>query len=195
MSTHEYYKNKARKFFKRTVSVPMDGFYDDFLIPLPEGAHILDAGCGSGRDTKNFLDLGYRVTSFDASVELSKLAEEYTGHNVRVCRFLEFTSDELFDGIWASASLLHVRRAELCGTVLHLLTFLREKGLFYLSFKWGHGERQQGLRYFNDHTVESLTEYLEPMEQFTVKRVWRTESVARPDGRPFWVNAIVQKHS
>ncbi|MDF1667264.1 MAG: class I SAM-dependent methyltransferase [Planctomycetota bacterium] len=194
MSTHEYYKNKARKFFKRTVSVPMDGFYNDFLSELPEGGHILDAGCGSGRDTKNFLDLGYQVTSFDASVELSALAEEYTGQNVKVCRFLEFKSDQPFDGIWASASLLHVRKAELSGTVLHLLTFLKEKGLFYLSFKWGAGERKQGLRYFNDHTIDSLTEFLKTMNEFTVKKVWRTESVARPGGRPFWVNAIVQKH-
>lgn len=194
MSTHEYYKNKARKFFKRTVSVPMDGFYDDFLGHLPKGGRILDAGCGSGRDSKNFLDLGYEVTSFDASVELCQLAEEYTGHTVSVCRFLDFKSDLLFDGIWASASLLHVKKEELIGTVRHLLRFLKEEGVFYMSFKWGSGERQQGLRYFNDHTVESLREFLETMSDFTVQKVWRTESVARPDGRPFWVNAIVQKH-
>lgn len=193
MSTHEYYKNKAKKFFKRTVSVPMDGFYDDFLEEVPKGGRILDAGCGSGRDTKNFLELGYQVVSFDASAELAELARDYSGHEIQVCRFLEFKSEQLFDGIWSSAALLHVERAGLSDTVRHLLGLLKPGGAFYLSFKWGQGERQQGLRYFNDHTVESLTEFLKSMDGLTIKKVWRTESVARPDGRPFWVNAVINK--
>lgn len=29
------------------------------------GGHILDVGCGSGRDAKYFIDKGYQVTAFD----------------------------------------------------------------------------------------------------------------------------------
>jgi trans-aconitate methyltransferase len=70
--------------------------------------HILDAGCGSGRDSSYFLDKGFDVSAFDASAELAKLASQLIHRPVTVCQFNEYESDKPFDGIWACASLLHV---------------------------------------------------------------------------------------
>ncbi len=54
----EYYQNNADEFFKGTVDVEMTSIYQPFVKDLPPNALILDAGCGSGRDAKAFLDMG-----------------------------------------------------------------------------------------------------------------------------------------
>lgn len=63
--TVAYYERNAREFFDSTVSVDMSPQYRAFLARLDPGAHILDAGCGSGRDAKAFADRGFAVTAFD----------------------------------------------------------------------------------------------------------------------------------
>ena len=77
--TIAYYDSYAEKFFSETQAVDMAPLHDRFLAHLPAGAHILDAGCGSGRDTKIFHAQGHRVTAFDASAELVALAQTHTG--------------------------------------------------------------------------------------------------------------------
>jgi len=71
--TVNYYDTHADAFFSETQGVDMAPLHQRFLARLPVGAHILDAGCGSGRDSKVFLQLGYRVTAFDASAKLAAL--------------------------------------------------------------------------------------------------------------------------
>jgi 2-polyprenyl-3-methyl-5-hydroxy-6-metoxy-1,4-benzoquinol methylase len=58
-----------------------------FLQRLAPGASILDFGCGSGRDTKAFLELGYRVDAVDGSSELCRMASEYSGISVKQMLF------------------------------------------------------------------------------------------------------------
>ena len=47
--------------------------YEDFLNHIKKEGHILDAGCGSGRDTYMFKKYGYKVTAIDASSEIGQL--------------------------------------------------------------------------------------------------------------------------
>ena len=84
-----------------------------FLIHVPAGGDILDAGCGSGRDALAFHRAGYRVTAFDASPEMCRMARQYTDLPVIQMTFQEMTWRSAFDGIWACASLLHVPQVEL----------------------------------------------------------------------------------
>src|ERR1039458_7522672 len=97
----------------RTIEVNMEALYAPFLDRMQNGAHILDAGCGSGRDTLNFLRRGYVVTAFDASKPLVELASRLTGQEMLNLRFDEIEFDRTFDGIWACASLLHVARHDI----------------------------------------------------------------------------------
>ena len=69
-----YYDRNTDGFIERTVGVDMSSLYAPFLEYVPKGGAILDAGCGSGRDAKAFLDLGYTVTAFDASKTMADLA-------------------------------------------------------------------------------------------------------------------------
>jgi 2-polyprenyl-3-methyl-5-hydroxy-6-metoxy-1,4-benzoquinol methylase len=83
INTLSYYDEKAKEFCENTVNADVSPQRDRFLSYLKEGASILDFGCGSGRDTKAFLDLGYKVEAIDGSVELCKTASEYTGIEVK----------------------------------------------------------------------------------------------------------------
>ncbi|PCM44199.1 class I SAM-dependent methyltransferase [Marinobacter sp. ANT_B65] len=98
-----YYNEHAQAFLDETLYVDMSALYDSFLPHLPENAHILDAGCGSGRDSREFLARGYRVTAFDASDKLAGLASRAISHPVSVRTFDQVSEYQTYDGIWASA--------------------------------------------------------------------------------------------
>ena len=54
--TIQYYNQNAAAFVENTRNVDFHPIQDEFLEKLPAGACILDLGCGSGRDTKYFLE-------------------------------------------------------------------------------------------------------------------------------------------
>lgn len=85
--TIEYYDNMAKNFVEDTVSVDFKEIQDKFLKLLKEGDSVLDFGCGSGRDTKYFIEKNMKVDAIDGSVELCKIAQKYTGINVRYMLF------------------------------------------------------------------------------------------------------------
>ena len=64
-STLKYYNQNADQFVQGTLSVDFKQTQDIFRTKLPAGAYILDFGCGSGRDTKYFLENGYQVDTTD----------------------------------------------------------------------------------------------------------------------------------
>ena len=66
----QYYNKNANLFVETTANVEFYHMQNRFLSKLETGAHILDFGCGSGRDTKFFLEQGYRVDAIDGSAEL-----------------------------------------------------------------------------------------------------------------------------
>ena len=63
--TIDYYNLNAENFIENTQNVDMQQAQDRFLRLLDENALILDFGCGSGRDTRYFLDKGCQVTATD----------------------------------------------------------------------------------------------------------------------------------
>lgn len=80
--TIDYYNDNAQYFAGETLSVDFTQVQNIFSDLLPEKAYILDFGCGSGRDTKYFLELDYQVDALDGSLEMCKIAGKYTGINV-----------------------------------------------------------------------------------------------------------------
>jgi 2-polyprenyl-3-methyl-5-hydroxy-6-metoxy-1,4-benzoquinol methylase len=190
--TIRYYDEHADEFVRGTVGVDMESLHGPFLAMLPETGTILDAGCGSGRDSKAFLDRGYSVTAIDASEKMVEATANLTGLVARRLQFQQMEFDNKFDGIWACASLLHVPRAEI-GTVLNAFArALRPNGVCYLSFKEGDGERVQDGRLFTDFTESGLKAVLAHCSELEVVRIWTTQD-ARPDRADQWVNALVRK--
>ena len=68
--TLQYYNQNAGSFVSGTVHADLTDTLNRFLSRLEPGAAILDFVCGSGRDTKYFLEHGYQVEAIDGSEEL-----------------------------------------------------------------------------------------------------------------------------
>ena len=126
-----------------------------FHAKLAPQAHILDAGCGPGRDAKAFAEAGFRVTAFDASAELARLASAYCGFRVAVRRFEDVDEVAQFDGIWCCASLLHAPLAAMPDNLARLWNVLRPGGTLYVSFRHGadHSDSDRLGRATSDHQL------------------------------------------
>lgn len=192
--TLEYYQHHADDFFNSTVNVDMRSLYTPFLERIPKGGRILDAGCGSGRDSKAFLQQGYRVEAFDATAEMAKLASQHTGLPVKQMTFSDVDAVNRYDGIWCCASLLHVSAAELPDAMAKLARALKPGGIWYVSFKYGDGERVKDGRRFTDLNEQGLNTLLAGLAGITLVGHWITED-KRPDRSEMWLNALLQKRS
>lgn len=187
-----YYDKNAQEFFDDTVSTDMSTHYSEFLKLLSENACILDAGCGSGRDAKHFKEMGYEVVAIDASEEMCRLASELIDGDVINIKFQEIDFEDKFDGIWASASLLHVPSDEISDVLKRLKKSLKENGVLYASFKYGDFEGERNGRYFND-LDETTSRRLFESEDFEVIKTWITHDSRKGRESERWVNILVEK--
>ena len=96
--TINYYNENAKQFVSSTVDVEFTETQDAFLQLLQPGSLILDFGCGSGRDTKYFMDQGYQVDAVDGSEEMCALAAHYTGLDVQQMLFQDLDEINRYDG-------------------------------------------------------------------------------------------------
>jgi len=189
-----YYDNNADFFISGTVDVDMRELYSRFLCHIPTGGHILDAGCGSGRDAKYFLDQGYQITAIDGSREMVAAASELIGSSVHQLLFDEILYQQKFDGIWACASVLHVKKNAMVETINTLGRALKKGGAFYLSYKYSDSEevREDG-RFFSNYTEASFMELLSKCQSLQLLELWTTADV-RPDRQnELWLNALLKK--
>lgn len=192
-STIEYYNRNALEYSRSTVCVDFSATQERFLRYMPSYAKILDFGCGSGRDTKYFLDKGYDVDAVDGSREFCRLASAYTGISVKQLYFQELASVNEYDGIWACASILHLQKDDLILLLHKMATALKNTGVIYASFKYGtfFGERQG--RYFTDFNEERLTEILALVPELQYREFWISSDV-RPDrSDEKWLNVILSR--
>ena len=192
MSTIEYYNTNATEYAASTVHANVSALYDHFLPYLAPDASILDLGCGSGRDSKFFIDAGYHVTAVDGSQELCLLASEYINQPVRHLLFADLDYHEQFDAVWACASLLHVPKMEIHGIFQKISIALKNHGILYLSFKYGNSERDSGERLFSDYT-ESDIPWLVENTDFSVIEFWQSLDVRSNRTTEKWLNIIFRK--
>lgn len=188
----EYYQKNGDEFCQNTVNINMANLHKRFLQHLKPNSLILDAGCGSGRDSKAFLAKGFNVDAFDASSVLVNKAAELTGLDVQLSTFNTFSTMNKYDGIWACASLLHVPKKDLMNTIKKLANVIVSGGYWYMSFKYGDNEREVDGRSFTDMTEQSFMELIEPLGSFTVTDMWTTED-QRTDRAESWFNVILKK--
>lgn len=191
--TIDFYNQNANQFVQSTLSVDFKQTQDIFLNKLTPGACILDFGCGSGRDTKYFLEKGHQVDAIDGSEELCKIASDYAGISVKNMLFEELDEVEKYDGIWACSSILHLSKIALTDVLKKMAAALKYNGVVYTSFKYGDFEGERNGRYFTDFTLEAFKEYMQDIPEFLIEEYWITGDVRPGRGEEKWLNLILRK--
>ncbi len=192
-NTLGYYDDHADQFYKSTVNVEFTTMQERFLAKLQPGSYILDFGCGSGRDAKIFLEKGYKVDAVDGSVELCRLAGEYTGIKIKNMLFQDLSEVDRYDGIWACSSILHLPIKELAEVMGRMVTALKANGIIYTSFKYGTFAGERNGRYFRDMTEETFAEFLGGIDGLEMEEQWTTSDVRPERGEEKWLNLILRK--
>ena len=194
-TTIQYYEEHAEEFAANTLGADMESIRSRFLAYLPTGCRILDFGCGTGRDSKAFLDLGYDVAAIDGSEALCQIARSLTGRPVQCLDFRNYTPEEgeVYEGIWACASLLHLQKTELLPVMKVLSQALRPGGAFYVSFKYGTFEGERNGRHFTDFTLGEFREFIKSIPELSVAEYWVTGDVRPGRGDERWLNIVLQR--
>ena len=191
--TIEYYNQNADMFAQGTRLVDFTIVQERFRKMLPVGSRILDFGCGSGRDTKYFLEKGYQVAATDGSAELCRLAGSFTGIKVKEMLFQELDEIGVYDGIWACSSILHLPKQELLPVIRKMCDALKDNGVIYTSFKYGDFEGERNGRYFTDFTEDTFDKFIKVIQELTIEEEWITSDVRPGRGEEKWLNLILRK--
>jgi len=189
--TVQYYNENVDSYTADTVDRDMSDLYMRFLGRL-NGKKILDMGCGSGRDTKAFLERGFDVDAMDASEAMCEYASEYTGIEVQNKTFLELEAEDAYDGIFACASLLHSTKEELPEVFQRIARALKTDGILYASFKYGDYEGMKNGRYFIYLTEKTILPYIHD-NGLRLVDFWISEDVRPERSGEKWINIIAKR--
>jgi len=206
-NTIDFYNDNAQAFVEQTLNVDVQALYEPFIASLPatnqSQQRILDLGCGSGRDSLHFADLGFKVTAIDDSTTLIDLAKNIHYRNKAYrnnidwhrCTFQDISQKnwkKQFIGIWACASLLHMPYAELPVLIDNLLDTLANDGVFYASFKYGDSERLKNNRFFCDMNEDRWESLKQKLNHDFNDEIWLTED-QRTDRNGRWFNILIKR--
>ncbi len=194
--TIKYYNDHADRYSAATRNADMSDLYQRFEENLKPGCRILDLGCGSGRDSKYFLDKGYDVVSLDASEAMCRKTQELTGKEAVHMRIEDMDYENEFDAVWACASLLHVPKRDMHKILEKVMKALKVDGVLYASWKYGKSEqtRDDG-RTFANYSEPKVCDMVDSVSGAALEDVWTSQDV-RPDRTGqghLWVNVLVKK--
>jgi ubiquinone/menaquinone biosynthesis C-methylase UbiE len=204
--TIQSYDRTATSYAERTAIMPMPEQRERFmeLLATPAG-RILDLGCGPGRDTRFYRERAYSVTGVDLSGGM--LAE--ARRRVPGGQFIQADMRRLplrsasFNGLWASASLLHLPKHSAGLALAEMQRVLAGNGLLFLAVKQGTAESWRepegaGPRfYFAYYEAEELARKVE-QAGFEILSLSENHSQVQrhPDGSPVrWINLYARKVS
>lgn len=141
----DHYEERAA-----TVTPEFGSFRTAFAARVPPGGQVLDLGCGPGRDAAHFTVAGFRVVGLDSSPGMAARARR-NGAAVAVGdhRRPPFGAGTA-DGLWSSATLLHVPRGDVSATLAQWRRVLQTGGVLGLSTSLGDSEGWEDVPYAAD---------------------------------------------
>jgi 8-oxo-dGTP diphosphatase len=140
--TWQAYESTAAEYACKVASLHPHLEAERLMCMIPPAGKILDIGCGSGRDAQIFSERGYRVTGIDYSPSMIALAKSQAPRaSFEVADMLTMQIAEIFDAVWANASLLHLAKNRLQQVLKKIYRLLNAQGVFYVMLKQGFTER------------------------------------------------------
>ena len=174
-STIGYYEKNAEAYAAETLESTMKDAQTRFSSLLPKSAS----------------DMGYSVVATDASAAMCNIAKTHTGAEVRCEGFLDLIEIDEYDGIWACASLLHLRKRQLLEALARANRALTTSGVIYASFKNGDFEGYRDGRWYTDLRRDDLSWLLD--DHWTLQDVWESADVRVERSDERWLNFLARK--
>lgn len=189
----QYYNTHAMDLYKNTFGIDLSGIYSVFEKHLKPGDKILDVGFGSGRDSHYFNDQKYEVVSIDFAKEVVDRGKILLNNEVLQVDVMNIKYENEFDGIWASAILLHFHTEEIIEIISKFNKALKPGGALYMSFKYGTDEKLRHGRFFNDFDEIKFADLMSNQNDFEVETLWKTQDARESHPHQFWLNVVLIK--
>lgn len=182
-ATLAFYTREASVYSEFAAKAEDQTFVTAFAGMLPEGAKVLDFGCGPAWAAHRFRQMGFDADGFDGSQGLAEQAKQRYGIDVTVGPFEAFSALEVYDGIWASFCLQHDTREAMPGHLARLSQATKPGGALYIGLMEGEGHERDGHgRLYTSFQEDELRGLLSDAG-ISVERVDR-KSGTRYDGSP-----------
>ena len=186
------YESTTEEYATHTASLHPHLYAQKFMKMLPPSSKIIDIGCGPGRDAKIFQQQGLKVTGIDFSpkmIAMAKLNTPQAEFHVMDIEKLNFPKNT-FDGVWASASFLHIPKKNMPYVLNTIHSFLKPERIFYLSVKKGtneiltqderYGNQQKFWAFFEEQELAKLLQEA----QFEIVEMDRTHPTSSYETHP-----------
>lgn len=183
--------NEKEGYIEKTFQVSLKRSYDLVKPFLKDKMRILDLGCGSGRDSLYFSNLGHQVDSVDASKKMVDHCKKVLQGPVYHETFDSFQTFNKYDLIWAYASLLHVEREQMAEVLTKYAGYLNENGLFYITYKYYHEDFEIGNRHFTSYTEETFKEVINKVDGLILVESHVLDSAQMHEGQ--WLILILRR--
>ena len=145
IKTLQVYETQSSKYLENVTKEHPSKTLKYFAANLPKKSNVLDYGCGPGLSAEYLANLGHRVIAFDASQNMLELVPKHERIKSYQATFDAFSENGIFDGIWASFSLLHAKRRDFPRLLTSIKRALKPDGLFSIGLKLGAGEKRDKL--------------------------------------------------
>ena len=145
MKTLQVYETQSSDYLENVTKEHPSKTLKYFESNLPEKSYVLDYGCGPGLCAEYLANLGHSVIAFDASKNMLELVPKHERIKSYQATFDTFSENGIFDGIWASFSLLHAKRRDFPRLLTSIKRALKPDGLFSIGLKLGAGEKRDKL--------------------------------------------------
>jgi len=194
--TIKWYDEHAEQYAEAGATYFDMNHITTFAKRLPQGASVLDAGCGAGRDADILSKQSLKMTGIDLSTGLLEVARK---------KFPEITfvegnllglpfDDTSFDGVWSNTSLLHLETVENVKQALaEMYRVLKKPGLLHVVVKARTGADKTAVvsdklsghdRFFQYFAADELSLLLTEAG-FTVDQIKEYSEIETiPHGRP-----------
>lgn len=150
-------------------------------IQGPAPFTILDFGCGPGRDLKALAQLGHLAIGLDGARNFVDMARSDSGCTVWQQDFLKLDLPaELFDGVYANASLFHVPSQELARVLRQLRAALKPAGVLFCSNP--RGDNEEGWsngRYASYHDLTAWRSHMRHAGYVELEHYYRPPGLPR----------------
>lgn len=190
--TNETYNRYAARYAERYQEIELTEQLDTFTDMLFSGAHVLDLGCGPGRDIGFLRARGLNVVGVDLSLGMLQEAHSRGSGDLVLGDMtrLPFAAEK-FDGAWLAASFHHLPRELALPALQGIRRTLKHGGALYISVKVGKGTGwqnvEEGKRFYTFYQPDGLIALLEQAGFDVVKQWQETDGQGRQ-----WVDIIAR---